>query len=159
MALIEDVNNKPGKHVAKNEYWKAEGETVVRCKLPFGDYWKVPPIVVDTKRDMQEFAMNLTSDHKRFKAAAELAASCDCKMVVLVENTDGIRTADDLAAWEEPEKAFQQRRKRNPKARRYSGATLAKTIATMHQRNPLLFFAFCSPEEAGAKVLEILRRG
>lgn len=164
-SLIEDTNQKTDQHTTKNECWCRAGVKVVRCRLPFGDYAFVPPIVVDTKRDVLELAANIKNDHVRFRNAAILAKECGSRLVILVENEDGIRSVEDLAGWLEPENHFHMRRHRlnstgrNPNAaRRWTGQSLAKACVTMNKRYGLEF-AFCTPEEAAGRVLELLGGG
>ena len=155
MAIIEDVNNKKGQHVVKNEYWAGSGTKVVRCHLPFGDYCIVPPVIVDTKRNIDELAQNIGSDHVRFKNACILARDCGSRLVILTENDLGIRTLGDLESWANP-RAWENRKKglREP----IDGKRLAAACRTMNERYGVEF-AFCAPDEAGREVLDILEGG
>lgn len=152
MALIEDVNNKLGQHVDKNEYWASTGEKVVRCHLPYGDYQRPASVVVDTKRDISELASNIDSDHVRFRNAAILARDCGSKLVILTENKLGIRTLGDLSKWENPRNSINKRKGLKPPI---DGMRLAKACATMEERYGVQF-EFCDPSEAGKKVIDIL---
>lgn len=156
-ALIEDVNNKPGQHEAKNGYWSGAGVHVIRSKLPYGDYMEAPAVVVDTKRDLYELIANLTVDHRRFREAADKARRCGTRLVILTENEEGVSDLYDLADWMEPEGHYRQR-VRMSKGRvklRYKGSTYYKTCRTMEREHGLRF-EFCAPDEAGRRVLEIL---
>lgn len=155
MALIEDVNNKKGQHVAKNEYWASIGEKVVRCHLPFGDYCLVPPIVIDTKRGLSELAQNIDADHKRFRNAAVLARDCGSKLVILTENEDGVTDLATLAGWENPRRRVNAAKGLRPPI---DGKRMAKACATMERKYGMRFL-FCTPDEAGRKVIEILKGG
>ena len=159
-ALIEDVNNKVGQHVVKNDYWSTSGVHVIRNKLPYGDYIIAPPVVVDTKRDLYELCYDLTNDHKRFSMAAETARDCGSKLVILTENDEGVMSLYDFADWIETERHF-AKRVRESKGRvkkRYKGTTLYKTCCTMRDKYGMAF-EFCKPSTAGARVLEILMEG
>ena len=155
MALIEDVNNKKGQHVAKNEYWAEIGMKVVRCHLPFGDYCFVPPVIVDTKRSIDELAQNIGSDHVRFKNACILARDCGSRLVILTENDLGIMSLDALESWENS-RAWENKKKglKEP----IDGKRLAKACRTMNERYGVEF-EFCWPEGAGRAVLDILEGG
>ena len=50
MHIIEDTRNKIGKHEEKNEWFKKNEVTVIRSKVPFGDYTLPPKVAVDTKK-------------------------------------------------------------------------------------------------------------
>ena len=153
-ALIEDTRNKPGHHELKHARWEAIGQPPVRSKLAFGDYALVPPVSVDTKKDIQELAMDITQEHERFRAECEGARDAGCRLVVLVENEDGVRDLDCLRKWREPEASFRRRRAKM----RYSGSRIAAACATMRERYGVEF-AFCAPEDAADFVLDILGRG
>lgn len=149
--LIEDTRQKIGQHTLKNEYWHRSGAMVVRCRLPFGDYVKVPSIAVDTKADIYEIASNLENDHGRFRKECIEAERHGCQLVILVENNDGVRTLSDLEKWTETSEHFKAR---NGK-RRYMGARLVKTMSTMSERYGVRF-EFCTPNESPQRVLDIL---
>ena len=63
-----------------------------------------------------------------------------------------MRCLADLAKWTEPDHEF---RRRKFAQRRIDGRRIAKACMTMQDRYGCAF-AFCSPEEAGEKVLRIL---
>lgn len=151
MHLIEDSRQQRGKHEEKNEYWRKAGCTVIRSTLPFGDYCEVPRIVVDTKRDIYEIAGNIDGAHERFRRECQRAREHGCQLVILVENLDGVTTLDELSTWRESEKHFAMR----GGSRRIEGKRLAAAMRTMSKRYGVRF-EFCSPNEAGRRVLEIL---
>ena len=150
MKLIEDSRQKPDKHVMKNQWWQENGVSVLRCKIPFGDYCLPPRISIDTKADMAEIAQNIggsTAEHNRFREECKLAKEFGCKLIILIENTEGITCIEDVASWKNP------RRFESPKA--IDGVRLSKAMATMQQRYGCEFW-FCEPEEAGRVIKELL---
>ena len=155
LALIEDVNNKPGQHQVKNDAWAAHGIKVVRNKMPYGDYALAPALVVDTKKNIMELAMNVKGDHERFRNAAIKAMECGSHMVIVVENEDGITSLDDLKRWDEPTSSYRMRLAKNSRAKRYEGVTLAQACRTMEERYGLEF-DFCTPEDAWSVVMRHL---
>ena len=123
---------------------------MLRCKIPFGDYCLPPRVSVDTKADMAEIAQNIggsTDEHARFREECKLAQDWGCRLIILVENTDGITCIEDVAAWDNP------RRFTSPKA--IDGVRLSKAMMTMQRRYGCEFW-FCPPEEAARTVKEIL---
>lgn len=154
-ALIEDTRNQVGRHAAKNERWAAEGVAVVRSKLAFGDYALAPPVAVDTKRSIQELAMDIDREHDRFRRECVGARDAGCRLVVLTENSDGVSTLSQLAAWVEPDESFRRRRHA---VRKISGLRIAKACMTMSERYGVEF-AFCAPDEAADEILRILAGG
>ena len=155
MVLIEDTRQKKGEHETKNEYWNSIGEAVIRCRLPFGDYCPPPAVSVDTKRNVDELAQNIGSDHVRFKKECVAARDAGCQLVILVENEYGYTCVDDLVNWVNPRDWEARKRGSKPPI---DGIRLAKACNTMSERYGVRF-AFCSPSEAGKRVLEILEGG
>lgn len=151
-SLIEDTRNRVGSHVAKNDYWSGEGVNVFRSKLAVGDYCLPPRVSVDSKASIQELAVDIDQEHDRFRRELIAARDMGTKLVILVENAHGIRCLADLARWMEPENEF---RRRKFAQRRINGKRIAKACMTMQDRYGCAF-VFCSPEEAGEKVLQIL---
>lgn len=159
-ALWEDVNQKPDHHVCKNEWWFGNGVNVIRNKLAYGDYILAPPIVVDTKRDLYELAYNLHNDHERFREAAIKARDNESQLVILTENDEGVACLSDLADWIETKAHYAKRKAQSggKVKRRYVGTQMYKTCKTMTRKYGLRF-EFCTPQDAGERVLSILKEG
>lgn len=147
MRFIEDSRQKVEKHELKHNYWKDNGDVILRCKLPFGDYALPPNLAIDTKENMLEIAQNLVNDHRRFKDECILARDYGCQLIILVENTDGITCVEDVKSWVNPRRYY------SPKAP--DGVRLYKTMSTMSERYGVKFM-FCQPEEAGEIITRIL---
>lgn len=149
MTIIEDTRQQEGKHKLKHQYFADNDIKVVRSKLPVGDYANIKnmSVIVDTKKDIQEIIGNVTQGHKRFVAECDLASDNDIKLIILIENKSGITCIDDLKQWHNP------RLKMSPKAT--TGETLAKILTGIEYRHGVIF-EFCTPQEAGAKVVQIL---
>lgn len=157
--LLEDTRQQGSgssdKHAVKHECWAAAGVEVVRSKLAWGDYCLPPAISVDTKRSIAEMAQNIDQHHERFRREMEGARDAGVKLVVLVENEDGVTDLASLAEWREGDWQFAKRK--NAK-RRLDGMRLAKACATMQDRYGVSF-EFCAPEDAARRVVEILTEG
>lgn len=154
--ILIDTRQAKGKHVAKHAFFEAAGLRLVRTKLYVGDYMMVGGTrVCDTKASIAEIAMDVFQQHERFRAELVNARDAGYSLAVLVENACGVRGLADLARWREPAAEFARRRNA---VRRIDGARLAKACATMGRRYGARF-EFCAPEEAGARVLEILEGG
>ena len=160
LTIIEDTRQQAGKHDEKHEGWAAAGVAVIRSKLAHGDYALPPVVSVDTKKDIYEVAMDIDQCHERFRAELKGARDAGTQLVVLVENADGVSSLQDLAGWSESERHFRMRKSKsgNPRARKIEGERLAKACLTM-QRKYGVRFEFCRPEEAAARVVQILTRG
>lgn len=112
--LIEDTNNKIGKHILKNKQWLENGITVERYRLPVGDYIlmndKVRDVIdrkakrgipvkmmdflgtydvcCDSKFGIMEICGNFTdsASHQRVKDELILAQNNNIKLYFVVEN-------------------------------------------------------------------------
>lgn len=153
MVIVEDTRNKIGQHETKRAAWRKAGDELIRCKIPFGDYCLPPAVAVDTKANMSEIAQNIggpREEHARFRRELQAAAAANCRLIVLVENDEGIRTISDVKRWKNP------RRDVSPKA--IDGPRLARAMTTMSERYGVTF-AFCSPEEAADRIKHYLKGG
>lgn len=195
MTIIEDKAQQENKHLQKHEWWEKNKINYERFPLPAGDYIianeKVMDVIsrkqkrgievkkmdflgtydvaVDTKKDMQEIVGNICGkQHARFRDECILAQNNGIKLYVLVENSEGIKTIDDVFHWRNPrlerynKVAFMQNRGKwlyisNPKTPPTSGKTLAKAMLTMQLKYGVEF-AFCRSDEAGKKVIELLEK-
>ena len=151
MVILEDTRQQAQKHELKHDYFASEGIEIVRTKLPFGDYalWG-SPIAVDTKANVEEIAQNIGgAEHARFREECKLAKKLGGKLVILIENEDGFDSIEAVTAWVNPNV--------RKTARSIEGPRLAKAMRTMSERYDVEFM-FCSPEEAGAKIIKLLER-
>lgn len=148
ITLIEDTRQQAEKHNHKHLSFKNAGVEVVRCKLPFGDYAAPPPISVDTKASMDEIAANICGkEHKRFINECKAAKAAGCQLIILVENDIGIYRLADVHLWKNPRSVY------SPKC--VQGPRLQKAMQTISERYGVRF-EFCTPEEAGSRIVELL---
>lgn len=147
MVIIEDTRQKSGMHELKHSHFNEMGVQIVRNMLPFGDYAKPPTISVDTKANMEEIAHNIGSDHQRFKRECIAARDAGCQLIILVENTEGISSVNDVHRWINPDLIY--------RPRAITGERLQKAMFTMSERYGVRF-EFCDPEEAAEKIIELL---
>lgn len=147
MVIVEDTRQKSGMHELKHQHFEEMGVELVRNMLPFGDYALPPSISVDTKADMAEIASNIGSDHQRFKRECIAAKNAGCQLIILVENTDGIRSVDEVHRWINPDIIY--------RPRAITGERLEKAMKTMNARYGVRF-EFCEPEESAEKIMELL---
>lgn len=139
--IIEDTRQKAGKHDIKHEWFKDNDISLLRCKLPFGDYSPVPSISIDTKENMDEIANNICgSAHKRFITECKSARAAGCKLYILVENELDITDISQVHTWENPRAVY------SPKC--VQGPRLQKAMETIQERYGVTFL-FCRPEDAG----------
>lgn len=195
LLLIEDKGQKEGQHILKNRYFENNEIEVLRAPLPVGDYIvaddKVSDVIhrkakrnmevkkmdflgtytvaVDTKKDMQEIIGNICGkSHPRFRDECILAQNNGIKLYVLIENTDEVKSVEDVFKWRNPRLERYNRIKYMQSCGKWlnasipitpptSGKTLAKSMLTMQLKYGVEF-VFCRPEEAGKKIIELLRK-
>lgn len=148
MVIIEDTRQQTGKHDIKHSWFVSHGISLVRCKLPWGDYAIAPKITIDTKRDMDEIAGNICGkEHKRFINECKSARDAGCKLIILVENELGITDISQVCMWENPRSIYSDNC--------VQGARLQKAMITIQERYGVTFL-FCSPEDSAQKITELL---
>lgn len=148
-----DTRQRKGMHEAKHQAFREAGYRLLFTKLPFGDYRFVGgTYCVDTKRDLVELCGNLCQQHKRFRSELSGARDAGYRLFVLVENADGVTDLTTLRAWRNPRTKLNERKGLRPPLQ---GDRMADMCLTMERRYGCRFL-FCPPQEAGAKVLEIL---
>lgn len=148
MVIIEDTRQQSGKHDIKHNWFVTHDISLVRSKLPFGDYAPVPKISIDTKRDMDEIAGNICGkEHKRFINECKAARDAGCKLIILVENDLGISDVSQVHTWENPRSVYSDGCIQGPR--------LQKAMETIQGRYGVTFM-FCSPEESAQRITELL---
>lgn len=148
ITLIEDSRQQANKHDIKHLTFQNAGVEVVRCKLPFGDYAAPPKVSVDTKANMDEIAANICGkEHKRFINECKAAKAAGCQLVILVENDLGISCLSEVHNWINPRVVY------SPNC--VQGPRLQKAMETISERYGVRF-EFCTPEEAGDRIVELL---
>ena len=167
MTIYEDTRQKIGEHRNIAEYCRQQGIIVRRTKLEIGDYVSPSPVAVDTKQGMGEVYSNLVQDHDRFRNECIRAQEDGTVLVILIENDEGLRCLDDVERWDNPrvhdyyaKYAWALAARKNGKtvklpAPPISNKRIVKMMETMTERYGVQWM-FCSYEETGAKVVEIL---
>lgn len=119
------------------------------------------------ERAIAEFQTLYVKRHGFFHRGLKRAQNSQIKLVVLVENEEGVRSIEDVFRWQNPRMhrynkiAYMHNLGKwgsipLPKAKPTSGETLAKAMLTMEKKYGVIF-QFCKPEEAGERVLSILK--
>lgn len=168
MILLEDTRNGIEKHDLKHKYFAEHGVEVRRTKLYVADY-TLPTnqsICIDTKRSIEEICQNVCGkEHARFRRECERAQEAGIQLIVLVENdreqigktgiwNPAITKLEELSRWANP-RLFIKKGGKQAYPNAVRGATLMKACMTM-QKKYSVEFQFCTPEESGAKILELL---
>ena len=149
MRIVVDTREKPRAIVRIMKTFEAEGIEVVRRALPFGDYCDPdrPGIVIDRKQNLLEVAGNLVQQRARFLREVERANRAGCRLIILVEHSNRIRTLEDVIMWNNP------RLKVSPLA--VDGPRLFRIMHAMGNRFGFEW-AFCDKIHTGQKIIELL---
>jgi ribosome-associated protein len=150
MYIQEDTRQKEDKHNIKHDCFANMSVSLVRCKLPFGDYAPIPPVSIDTKENMDEIANNICGkEHKRFINECKNAKEAGCKLYILVENTLGITDISEVHIWNNPRAIY------SPNC--VQGPRLQKAMETISERYGVTFM-FCEPTDAAKIIMEIIKK-
>lgn len=189
MKIYEDVAQKANKHENKRRYFEENRIECIRIPLPVGDYIlsneKVEDVLkrkekrgipikkmdllgtydvcVDTKFSCGELYSDLIQQHARFHDEVHLAMNNNIRLVILVENADGITDVESFIKWKNPRmiQYYKARKKalasgqKEPKPPA-SNVQLIKIMHSMH-RDYGVEFCWCKPQDAGKCVLKILK--
>jgi len=150
MILIQDSRQKRGKHEKKRIYFEEQGIIVKSAQLPVADYIIMPSIAVDTKADVVEVAQNLcgsVAERMRFSKEMETAKLNDIKIVFLIEDKR-FKDKDDLIGC----------KLKLHDGRTIKGEQLMTSMSICEIRYGCRF-EFCSPDEAGYRIIKILEGG
>jgi len=168
--IYADTRQHAGKHEVKEAWWAAHGVALERVKLDFGDYMADGSNVsVDTKRSIAEIAQNINGrNHDRFKRECIRARDAGCRLVILVENREGVRDVHGVRKWvndhcrrcgwrargcapADPSGKCARHGTRKP----IQGERLSRAMTTMEERYGVRF-EFCDPRDAARMVCELL---
>lgn len=148
------------------------------------DFLGTYDVCVDTKFSIQELIQDLTTSHERFRDEAILAQNNGIKLYILVENKGGeiyhtgihnktVRSINDLFSWKNERLfimknsgeiigTYKNGKPKYKKIQKYpyatKGQTLAKQCITFSERYGCEF-VFCTPEESGQRIMELLSGG
>lgn len=168
MTIIEDCNQKIGKHTNISDWCKEHGVTLRRQKLNVGDYQSPPRIAVDTKYGMAEIYQDIVNDHERFRNECLRAQEDGIQLVVLIEE-ESIKTLEDAKKWKNPriakwerDNAFVVRAQKAGKMLNHkvhkppvSSERLVGMMMAMAMKYGVIF-TFCHPDKTGETVYRIL---
>lgn len=127
----------------------SQGITHFISKLPCGDYCSLDNarFCIDRKQNLNELVSNVCQQHKRFTAELERADKLGIRLIFLVEHSPYIKTLEDVRKWKNP------RLKVSSLA--VSGERLYKILTTLESHYNTKFY-FCSKNQTGAKIIELL---
>ena len=198
MDIGVDINQMTGTHKRSNEMnhrrMMSQGHSIFPLPLPYGDYIEVTPeiaevvnrrgdrlskldlmndikIAVDRKKSLDEICGNLCSsekEHERFREELIRAQKAGCTFYVLIENTEHIKSIQDVLKWSNPRLHKYNKTKYMHSIGKWQSVKLSgkkppcdnvrlmKTMLTIEARYGCKFL-FCSPYEAADKIVELLK--
>ena len=154
IVLVEDTRQQTSRHDLKHEYFDKKGIRVVRSKLFVGDYSLLTDmsVCVDTKYSVSELYSDMYHSHERFRNEADRAMANGIRLFILVENTQGFKSIDDLIQWKNPQ--FSKKTPKNKK-RPVPNDQFIKALKTFSKRHGAII-RFVSPENSGRAVMYLL---
>lgn len=136
----------------------------ISSKLYVGDYMNYdnPRLIVDRKQNLSELCGNVCQQHERFRRELLRAQENGIQLVFLVEHGADIKSLEDVYFWKNPRKYRVIWRTVNGKKvktvaskKAVDGAQLYKSLCTIRDRYGAQFY-FCTKNDTGRKILEIL---
>lgn len=167
--IYEDTRQQRGKHERKRLWWEDHGVEVERRKLDTGDYERADGtsnVLIDTKRSLDEVAMDVGRDHARFVRELDRARDAGCRLVVLIEASGPYRELEDAAKWHpQPCRRCQYRgsacepmatgRCRRFRRKPMQGPTLLSIMRSL-ERDHGCRFEIVHPARAARRICELL---
>ena len=144
LTIIEDTRQQKGKYKEAHQHFKDRGVNILRSKLPIGDYALLTDLsrVIDTKEGFEECVGNFASkDHDRVKKEIAKAKENDIELIFLVIDKKA-KCLEDAKDWHNVHG-------------KVKGETLYKILNSVQIRHGVRF-EFCTPEQSGPKILELL---
>lgn len=142
-----DTREKKNEHIIA--VLENSGIMCLHSKLPFGDYMNLdnPRTVIERKNSLCELATCLCKDHERFRNELKNAQSYGIHIIILIEDSDGRNSVEDIKSWVNPFK------KKNPHA--VSGETLYKILVSMQDKY-CFDIEFTSKAASGSRIIQLL---
>lgn len=147
MILEFDTRDKKDQYVT--DYMDKQGIKYIRNKLYSADVKLLnsTEVLIDIKKDLLEVCGNLTraSEHERLKREIARGKEIGCKRFIFLIKEPKIKSIEEVVNW-------------SSTRTKVKGETLMKIMNTMSERYGVEFI-FTKKENAGEKVIELLRGG
>ena len=152
MTIIVDTREHPRAIVRILRDFDRMGIEVVRRKLNFADYFNPakPVVVIDRKQNLNEVAKNVVQERARWLREVERCNRAGCRLVVLIEHSNRIKTLEDVMNWQNP------RLKVSPLA--VNGERLFRIMKAMGIRYGIEW-RFCDKAHTAQRIVDILGGG
>lgn len=147
MIIEMDTRNQKDEYIT--DYLDKQGIKWIRNKLYAADVKLLnsTEVLIDIKKDLLEVCGNLTraSEHERLKREIARGNEIGCKRFIFLIKEPKIKSIEEVTNW-------------SSTRTKVKGETLMKIMNTMSERYGVEFI-FTTKENAGAKVIELLRGG
>ena len=142
------------------KYFDDNNIKYISSKLFCGDYQFLSNgnRVVDRKQNLSELCSNVCQDHDRFRRELVLAKENGIQLIILCEHGKDITCLEDIIFWENPRGTVRKKvngKWQTLKTKATTGETLYKILTTLQEKYGCEF-QFCTKEETGKRILEIL---
>ena len=168
MEIQIDSREKPNAIRLIQKEFDRQGVNYFRSKLYVGDYMSLdnPRLVIDRKQDIEEIHQNVCQGHERFRRELIRAMQAGIQIVFLIEHGEDLQQLDDLIFFYLPERQRWKwstvtqngitRKARVPYMQKaIDGKILYKSFCTIQDRYGARF-EFCTKEQTGRRIIEIL---
>lgn len=165
MIIQVDSREKPKAITKILSEFNRQGIKYISSKLYIADYMSYdnPRLVIDRKQNLAELCGNVCQQHKRFRDELLRAQENGIKLIILCEHGGQIKSLEDVHRWQNPRR---KQRIYNPNVGRWieyetnamTGEKLQKVLTTMQGKYGCEFL-FCSKENTGKRIIEILSGG
>lgn len=160
--MVIQIDSREHQHVLtkiKAEFDR-QGVKYYTSKLLVGDYMNLdnPKVIVDRKQNLQEIVGNVIHDHERFRCELIRAQEVGIQLVILCEEGHNITCLEDVKYWDNPRRHIRKRidgRWQTVETKATTGETLYNILSTMARKYGVIW-EFCTKEETGSRILEIL---
>ena len=129
-------------------------------KLMVGDYMNYdnPRLIVDRKQNLTELCSNVCQDHDRFRRELMLSQENGIQLIILCEHGQGVDSLEDVIFCKNPRSEKRIRfdgKWQTVQTKAMKGEVLYKVLTTLQDKYGVQFL-FCTKEETGQKIVEIL---
>lgn len=164
MNIQVDTREKKKEWARIQSHFDSAGIKYFRSKLYVGDYMSLdnPYVVIDRKKDLLEVAGNVCQQHERFKAELLRANEQGIKLIILIEDGE-LQGMSDVYFWHNPRLDATEWKVVDGKAKKVQkypkateGTSLYRSLITIRDKYGVEF-RFCSPDQTGYKIIEILK--
>ena len=143
------------------EEFDEQGVKYFVSKLWTGDYMNLdnPKVIVDRKQNLTELSSNICQDHDRFRRELIRAQENGIQRIILCEHGHDIKCLEDIIFWDNPRGTKRVKKDgiwQTVETNALKGEVMYKILTTLERKYGVRF-EFCTKEETGNRIIEILR--